>query len=222
MRFIFVLILISCISLGPVNSSWVKVWLEDGECGDATFYSGDTVYFYYQSEKDCNATIIMRTPWKKKTLAENKELMACRVYRSYYDIGTGVTRSDWWKIVIEVKDSSGQEAKAECTFYVPVFKPTTAPPTTQAPTTTPAPTTSPPTTAPPTTIAPTTPTPTTLPPQTTQKPTTLPPTTTLATTLPPSTYPITPTKSYTPLIYAGILACIVICVLIVLLMTKKP
>ena len=225
MRFIFGLILISCISLGPVNSSWVKVWLEDGECGDATFYSGDTVYFYYQAEKDCNATIIMRTPWKKKILAENKELIACRVYRSYYDIGTGVTRSDWWKIVIEVKDTSGQEAKAECTFYVPISKPTTAPPTT-APPTTPAPTitptTSPPTTAPSTTIAPTTLAPTTLPPQTTQKPTILPPTTTLATTLPPSTYPITPTKSYTPLIYAGILACIVICVLIVLLMTKKP
>jgi len=221
MRFIFGLILISCISLGPVNSSWVKVWLEDGECGDANFYSGDTVYFYFQAEKDCNATIIMRTPWKKKILAENKELIACRVYRSYYDIGTGVTRSDWWKIVIEVKDSSGQEAKAECTFYVPVSKPTTAPPTTPppttpAPTTTPTPTTSPPTTAPSTTIAPTTLAPTTLPPATT-------PVTTLApTTLPPSTYPITPTKSYTPLIYAGILACIVICVLIVLLMTKKP
>jgi len=222
MRFIFGLILISCISLGPVNSSWVKVWLEDGECGDATFYSGDTVYFYYQAEKDCNATIIMRTPWKKKILAENKELIACRVYRSYYDIGTGVTRSDWWKIVIEVKDTSGNEAKAECTFYVPVSKPTTTPPTTPSSTTTPTPTTSPPTTAPSTTIAPTTLAPTTLPPQTTQKPTTLPPTTTLATTLPPSTYPITPTKSYTPLIYAGILACIVICVLIVLLMTKKP
>ena len=222
MRFIFGLILISCISLGPVNSSWVKVWLEDGECGDATFYSGDTVYFYYQAEKDCNATIIMRTPWKKKILAENKELIACRVYRSYYDIGTGVTRSDWWKIVIEVKDTSGQETKAECTFYVPISKPTTTPPTTPSPTTTPTPTTSPPTTAPSTTIAPTTLAPTTLPPQTTQKPTTLPPTTTLATTLPPSTYPITPTKSYTPLIYAGILACIIICVLIVLLMTKKP
>lgn len=222
MRFIFGLILISCISLGPVNSSWVKVWLEDGECGDATFYSGDTVYFYYQAEKDCNATIIMRTPWKKKILAENKELIACRVYRSYYDIGTGVTRSDWWKIVIEVKDTSGNEAKTECTFYVPVSKPTTTPPITPSPTTTPTPTTSPPTTAPSTTIAPTTLAPTTLPPQTTQKPTTLPPTTTLATTLPPSTYPITPTKSYTPLIYAGILASIVICVLIVLLMTKKP
>ena len=222
MRFIFGLILILCISLGPVNGSWVKVWLEDGECGDATFYSGDTVYFYYQAEKDCNATIIMRTPWKKKILAENKELIACRVYRSYYDIGTGVTRSDWWKIVIEVKDTSGNEAKAECTFYVPVSKPTTTPPTTPSPTTTSPPTTSPPTTAPSTTIAPTTLAPTTLPPQTTQKPTTLPPTTTLATTLPPSTYPITPTKSYTPLIYAGILACIVICVLIVLLMTKKP
>jgi len=219
MRFIFGLILISCISLGPVNSSWVKVWLEDGECGDANFYSGDTVYFYFQAEKDCNATIIMRTPWKKKILAENKELIACRVYRSYYDIGTGVTRSDWWKIVIEVKDSSGSEAKAECTFYVPVSKPTTAPPTTLPPTTpapTTTPTTSPPTTAPSTTIAPTTLAPTTLPPATT-------PVTTLApTTLPPSTYPITPTKSYTPLIYAGILACIVICVLIVLLMTKKP
>ena len=214
MRFIFGLILISCISLGPVNSSWVKVWLEDGECGDANFYSGDTVYFYFQAEKDCNATIIMRTPWKKKILAENKELIACRVYRSYYDIGTGVTRSDWWKIVIEVKDSSGQEAKAECTFYVPVSKPTTAPPTTPPPTT--APPTTPPATIPsPTTPPPTTLAPTTLPPATT-------PVTTLAPTLPPSTYPITPTKSYTPLIYAGILACIVICVLIVLLMTRKP
>ncbi|MCK4247557.1 MAG: hypothetical protein KAX04_03365 [Methanomicrobia archaeon] len=216
MKCVFGLILISCISLGPVSGLWAKVWLEDGECGDATFYSMDTVYFYFQADKDCNATIIMRTPWKKKILKENKELKACCVYRSYYDIGTGVTRSDWWKIVIEVKDSSGQEAEAECTFYVPVAKPTTTPPPTTTPSTTPPTTTPAPTTTPP---------PTTSPPTTTPSPTTPAPTL-IPTTLPPSTYPIIeftpPPKSYTPLICAGILAMIVISVLVFLLKTKKP
>jgi hypothetical protein len=197
-------LLLLCI-LEPIDSSWVQIWLEDGECADATFYSGDTVYFLFRAERDCNATVIMRTPWKRKILKE-KELEACVCYRYYYSIGTGVIRSDWWKIIIEAEDGFGQKTEAECTFYVPMKRPTT----------TPAPTTTPPTT-PPTT------TPTTAPPTTppTTTPTTAPPTTPA-----PSTYPAVsvtpPRQNYTPLIFAGVLAGVLIAVIAYLLITRHP
>ncbi|HDN81203.1 MAG TPA: PEGA domain-containing protein, partial [Methanomicrobia archaeon] len=97
----------------------IYLWLRDGACGDAEFRSGDTVYFYFQSDRDCKVTIIKVTPWREKTLVKDKEIIAGKQYLSSLDIGTGVTRSGWWEIVIIAKDNSGEEARAECSFYVP-------------------------------------------------------------------------------------------------------
>jgi len=218
MKKIIILLLI-ILFMGNVRATWVKVWLEEGDCGEATFYSGDTVYFYLRAERDCNATIILETPWKVKVLKEKMELKACGTYRSYFDIGTGITRSDWWRIVVEVKDGSGNVAKAECSFYVPIKKPTpppSTPSTTLPPTTTPLPTT-PPTTTPQSTTPPsTTPSPTT----------TTPPTTTLAFPSPTESPKVPvfspPPKNYAPIFYAGVLAAIVISVMMYLLITKRP
>ena len=197
MKKIIILLLI-LLFMGNVRATWVKVWLEEGDCGEATFYSGDTVYFYLRAERDCNATIILETPWKVKVLKEKMELKACGTYRSYFDIGTGITRSDWWRIVVEAEDGSGNVAKAECSFYVPIKKPT-PPPSTPSITTPPS-----------TTPSPTTPTP---------------PTTTPASTVPESPkLPVfsPPPKNYAPIFYAGVLAAIVISVMMYLLITKRP
>ncbi len=220
MKKIIILLLILGLFMGNVRATWVKVWLEEGDCGEATFYSGDTVYFYLRAERDCNATIILETPWKVKVLKEKMELKACGTYRSYFDIGTGITRSDWWRIVVEVKDGSGNVAKAECSFYVPIKKPT-PPPSTPSITTPPSTTPSPTTTTPPTTIPQST-----TPPSTTPSPTTpTPPTTTPASTVPESPkLPVfsPPPKNYAPIFYAGVLAAIVISVMMYLLITKRP
>lgn len=223
---VYVTFLFMFLFLASARASWVEIWLEEGECSDATFYSGDTVYFYFQAERDCNATVILETPWVEKTLVERTELRACRIYRTYYDIGVGVTRSDWWELRIEAEDATGHIVVATCTFYVPVKKPTTTPPSTTPPETT----TPPPTTAPPTTSAPTTSPPTTAPP-TTLAPTTVspssptePPPTIQPTTLAPRAYspPTTAPPRYTPLLLAGVLSAAVVFIMLYLLLMKRP
>ncbi|MEA1993845.1 MAG: hypothetical protein U9N35_05560 [Euryarchaeota archaeon] len=219
-KILFGLFFLTSVLLTSVCGSWVDVWLKEGKCGDTTFYSGDTVYFYFQSKRSCNATVTLETPWRDKVLMEETELNACKVHRLHYDIGEGVTRSDWWTILVEARDGEGYETEAECTFYVPVKKETPPPTPTQAPTATP-------TTQAPSTIPATQPS-TTLP--ATQAPTTAPPSTAAPTTQPPTTEPLktypavrtapAPTD-YTPLIYAGILAAIIISLMVVLVMTKK-
>ena len=118
-RVIYLFIVISSIFLLSARGTWIHIQLRDGSCGNAEFRSGDTVWFSYWADRDCTVTVIKDTPWREKTIVDGKEILAGVEYTGYFDIGTGVTRSDWWKIIITAKNNFGEETKAECSFYVP-------------------------------------------------------------------------------------------------------